>query len=204
MHATQSSSGNTDARRLAWRTIDIIVTATLGVVSGLLFWVWDQLYNVLSVPLALTPGFVGILNGGWLFVGVLTAIIVRKPGAAIIASVIAGFIESGLGGNWGFANIPFAALQGLGAEIAVAIFAYRSSRLIVAVLGGLFSGVISAWLTLWLYYPHANGVFETFYWISTLVSAVVLAGTVPLAIARGLVRAGALRRFPIAQAPSRR
>ena len=193
MHATASTN------RFAWRTVDIIVTAVLGVVSGLIFWLWDQAFTPLSAAMAASPGFVGSLNGGWLFVGVLAAIIVRKPGAALIASVLAGFIESLIGGNWGFANIPFALIQGLGAELAVAIFAYKSSRLVVALIGGLLSGVASAAITLPLYYPDSTAVFVAIYWITTLVSGLVLAGLLPWAVARGLVAAGALSRFPVAK-----
>lgn len=196
MHATSS------VKRFAWRTVDIVITAVLGVVSGVLFWAWDQAYTPLSVALAATPGLVGLLNGGWLFAGVIAGIVVRKPGAAVIASVVAGFVESLIGSNWGFSNLPVALIQGLGAELAILIFGYASSRLIVALIAGALSGVAATAITVPIWYPGSTVGFILIYGLTTVISGIVLAGILPWAVARGLVAAGALRRFPIAAKPN--
>ena len=69
-----------------WRVVDIVVAAIIAVASGVIFWGWDI---VCTAPLALfeavTPGFEGLLNAFWLFAGPLAAIIVRKPGAVLLA-----------------------------------------------------------------------------------------------------------------------
>lgn len=193
MHATTSPN------RFAWRTVDIIITAVLGVASGVVFWVWDQAYGPISGALALTPGLEGLTSGGWLFAGVLAGIIVRKPGAAIFASLVAGVVESIIGTQWGFANLPVAILQGLGAEIGIAIFAYKSSKLYVAIVAGLIAGLANIAICVPLYYAGVRENVVIVYAITTLISGAVLAGALPWLIARGLVNTGALSRLAIAK-----
>lgn len=110
-----------------WRVVDIVVAAIIAVASGVIFWGWDI---VCSAPLALfegvTPGFEGLLNGFWLFAGPLAAIIVRKPGAALFAETLAAFLELTLGNQWGVGgSLIVGIIQGLGAEIAFAVFAWK-------------------------------------------------------------------------------
>ena len=192
MHASPSSN------RFAWRTVDIIITAVLGAASGVLFWVWDQAYGPISGALAATPGLEGLTSGGWLFAGVLAGIIVRKPGAAVFASLVAGVVESIIGTQWGFTNLPVALLQGLGAEIGIAIFAYASSKIYVAIVAGLIAGVANIAICVPLYYAGVTINVVVTYAITTLISGAVLAGVLPWLIARGLVKTGALSRLAIA------
>jgi energy-coupling factor transport system substrate-specific component len=45
---SSSASGPAGGR---WRTVDIVVTAVLGVAFGVVFWAWNLTYGVLSEPL---------------------------------------------------------------------------------------------------------------------------------------------------------
>ena len=110
-----------------WRVVDIVVAAIIAVASGVIFWGWDI---VCTAPLALfeavTPGFEGLLNAFWLFAGPLAAIIVRKPGAALFAETLAAALELTMGNQWGVGgSLIVGIVQGLGAEIGLAIFAYK-------------------------------------------------------------------------------
>ena len=178
--------------------VDIVVAAVLGVASGLVFWLWGLAYQPLSVLLSLTPGLEGLTAGGWLFAGVLGGLIIRRPGAAIFTSVIAGVVEALLGNAWGSGNIIFALVQGLGAEIGIAIFAYRSSRVWVAAVAGALAGVANVLITIPLYYSGIVPAVVTIYAVSAILSGVVLGGIVAWLLARGLARAGAIGRFPLA------
>ena len=85
-----SASTTIPTSRFAWRVVDIVVASVVGVASGLLFVVW----NIASVPVtdplkALLPGLQALGGGFWLFAGPLTALIVRKPGAALFGELIA-------------------------------------------------------------------------------------------------------------------
>ena len=116
-----------------WRVVDIVVAAIIAVASGVIFWGWDI---VCTAPLALfeavTPGFEGLLNAFWLFAGPLAAIIVRKPGAALFAETLAAALELTMGNQWGVGgSLIVGIVQGLGAEIGLAIFAYKKWDLAV-------------------------------------------------------------------------
>ena len=85
------SSAITESKAvLKWRVVDIAVASVIGVASALIYWVvaiataapWSALE-------AIIPGLAGVFNGLWLFAGPLAAIIVRKPGAAVYAEVVA-------------------------------------------------------------------------------------------------------------------
>lgn len=86
---------------LKWRVVDIAVASVIGVASALIYWFvafataapWSLLEGVV-------PGLAGIFNGLWLFAGPLAAIIVRKPGAALYAEIVAGVLEALMGNMW--------------------------------------------------------------------------------------------------------
>ena len=185
--------------RARWRVVDIIVAAVLAVASGVIFWGWDQAWTPLSTPLeAVVPGLSGILGGVWLVAAVLVGLIVRKPGAALFAEIVAATVEALLPGNhWGAVDLFYGLVQGLGAEIVVAAFLYASSRLWVAILAGAGAGVGLAILDLTLYYAGAKGSFDLIYFVTSVISGAVIAGIGSWLIIRALVPTGALRRFAV-------
>ena len=182
-----------------WRVVDIVVAAIIAVASGVIFWGWDI---VCSAPLALfegvTPGFEGLLNGFWLFAGPLAAIIVRKPGAALYAEIVAGVLEALMGNMWGGVETFLIALvQGLFAEIAFAVFAYKKWNLGVTVLSGALSGV-GCWG--YSFFTHLQaidlgGSYGVVYLITTVLSGALVAGVVMWYLYLGIARTGALDQF---------
>ncbi|AWB89079.1 ECF transporter S component [Salinibacterium hongtaonis] len=181
---------------LRWRVVDIVVASVLGVASGLLFLVWNVAYEPLSVPLkAALPGLQALAGGGWLFAGVLTGLIIRKPGAALYGSLLAAAVSALVGNAWGPLTLVSGLVQGLGAEIIFAIFLYSNWRLYVSVLAGMGAGLAMAINDLVYWYPGAAALFSTVYTVSALISGAVLAGVLPWLAARGLARTGALSRF---------
>jgi energy-coupling factor transport system substrate-specific component len=195
---SSSTPGNRGRLLFRWRVVDIVVAAVLGVASGLIFWLWALAYQPLAVILGVTPGLEGLTAGGWLFAGVLGGLIIRRPGAAIFTSVIAGVVEALLGNAWGSGSIIFALVQGVGAEIGIALFAYASSRVYVAIVAGALSGVANVLITIPLYYAGVVPMVIAVYSVSAVVSGIVIAGVLAWLLARGLARAGALARFPLA------
>ena len=195
---SSSTAGNRGRLLFRWRVVDIVVAAVLGVASGLIFWLWALAYQPLAVILGVTPGLEGLTAGGWLFAGVLGGLIIRRPGAAIFTSVIAGVVEALLGNAWGSGSIIFALVQGVGAEIGIALFAYASSRVYVAIVAGALSGVANVLITIPLYYAGVVPMVIAVYSVSAVVSGIVIAGVLAWLLARGLARAGALARFPLA------
>jgi len=185
---------NASPNRFTWRPRDIVLASIVGVACGGLFALW----NIANVPVlqplgALLPGFQALGHGVWLIGGVLTALVVRRPGAALYGELLAATVSALIGNQWGAITLVYGAVQGLAAELVFALFAYRLWGWIVAVIAGGVAGVAMAGLDLILFYPAAGATFFAIYGVSSVVSGVVLAGLGSVALHRGLVRAGALR-----------
>ena len=183
--------------RWRWRVVDIVVASVLGVASGLLFLLWNIGYlgpKTLLEPLL--PGLQGLLDGPWLFAGVLGALVIRKPGAALYTETLAAVVSALVGSTWGgFLTIEAGLVQGLGAELVFLLFLYRRWNLPVAVLAGAGAALAGGINNLVLWWAGADAAFTGVYLVSTVVSGAVLAGALAWVLARGLAATGALDRF---------
>ena len=89
-------------RTYGWRGVDIVVTAVLGVATGIIFLGWNFVGGAGFETLdKLTPGLGGLAVGIWLVGGVLGGLIIRKPGAALAVELIAASVSAALGSQWG-------------------------------------------------------------------------------------------------------
>lgn len=179
-----------------WRVVDIVVASVLAVAAGLIFVFWNIASNPLSAPLtAALPGLQGLVGGGWLFAGVLTALVIRKPGAALYGELVAATVSALVGNQWGVMTIESGLVQGLGAELVFALFLYRRWNLPVAVLSGAAAGVALAINELILYYPGSTTAFTVIFAVSAVVSGAIIAGVLSWFVVRALAKTGALSRF---------
>jgi energy-coupling factor transport system substrate-specific component len=179
-----------------WRIVDIVVASVLAVASGLVFVLWNIASNPISAPLsALLPGLQALAGGGWLFAGVLTALVVRKPGAALYGELVAATVSALVGNQWGVLTLESGLVQGLGAELVFAAFLYRRWNLPVALLAGAVAGVALAVNDLIVWYPGSAAAFAAIYTAAATVSGVVVAGLLSWYVVRGLAKTGALSRF---------
>jgi len=181
---------------LRWRVVDMVTAAILGVATGIIFLVWNQVggaaYTVVD---ALTPGVGGLVAGIWYLGGVLGGLVIRKPGAAVFVEVLAAVVSMALGSQWGVSTIYSGLAQGLGAEIIFLIFAYRRFNLPVAILSGIGAG-LGAWVFEGFYGNFAKGLtYNLIYLGAQVVTGIVLAGLVGWLLVRGLAQTGALDRF---------
>ncbi|KQQ10895.1 ECF transporter S component [Rathayibacter sp. Leaf296] len=196
MQNTTTPFARTAPRRdLRWRVVDIVVASVVAVASGIVFWAWGLATNVLGLAFEFLPGLGGILGGGWLFAGVLGGLIIRKPGAALYTELLAAVVSALIGTQWGYLVLLSGLVQGLGAELILALFLYRSGRPIVALLAGAGAGLALAINDLLLWYVGVDGLFATVYIVSSIVSGILLAGLLPWLAVRGLAASGALDRF---------
>ena len=200
MHATTTSSDSTvrpDARRLRWRVVDIVVASVIGVAVGVVFWAWGVVWGPISAPIeAVLPGLQAAPAAVWLIAGVLGALVIRKPGAAIYTEIVAATVSALIGSQWGgLLTIEAGLVQGLGAELVFALFLYRNWRLPVALLAGAGAGLAMAINDLVLWYAGAAPAFAIIYTLSAVVGGAVIAGGLSWLAVRGLARAGALDRF---------
>ena len=192
--AVENESSTVRKHSNTWRVVDIVVAAIIAVASGVIFWGWDI---VCAAPLAIfgavTPGFEGLLNAFWLFAGPLAAIIVRKPGAAVYAEVVA--LELTMGNQWGVGgSLIVGIMQGIGAEIGFAIFAYKKWNMLTTAVSGALAGV-GCGIYYWVMNPAWGVLRSSIYLCTSIVSGVVLAGVVMYLLHRAIAQTGVLDRF---------
>src|ERR671926_26828 len=92
-----SSAAPTQGRTSRWRTVDIVVTAVLGVAFGVVFWAWGLLWAGTGAAFAAFPPGQAFMYGVWLIPAVLAPLVVRKPGAGLFAELIAAIVSALLG-----------------------------------------------------------------------------------------------------------
>lgn len=197
MHTTTAQIAPAKPRvSYRWRVVDIVVASVIGVASGLIFLLWNVGYQVPGKALeAALPGLQGLMNGPWLFAGVLTALVIRKPGAALFGELLAAIVSALVGNVWGPLTIVSGLVQGLGAELVILAFLYTNYRLYVAILAGAAAGLFNALNDLIWWYPGSAGTFIVSYIGSSVLSGAVIAGVLSWLIAKGLAKTGALNRF---------
>lgn len=182
--------------RGSWRLVDIVVAAVLGVATGLVFWLWNTPGNWLfTIADTALPGIAGVANGLWLLGGPLGGLVIRRPGAAILVETLAAIVSAVAGNQWGWSTVWIGVVQGIGAEIAFALFLYRRFGLPVALLSGALSGV-----GCWAYSFATGGLVKTaqyniLYLATSMVSGAIAAGMLAWLLTNALARAGALDRF---------
>ena len=125
----------------------------------------------------------------------LAALIVRKPGAALFAEIVAATLSALLGAQWGPLTIESGIVQGLAAELVFLAFLYANWRVYVAILAGAAAGLACALNDLVLWYAGADTAFAIIYTISSTISGAVFAGLLPWLLTRALAATGALDRF---------
>lgn len=199
MVTTASPSTSTAPRRpsLRWRVVDIVVASVLAVAGGLVFVLWNSVgYSVVTTPFeAALPGLQALFHGVWLFPGVLVALVVRKPGAALYGEIVAASVSALIGTEWGPLTLLSGLIQGLGAELVLAFFLYRAWGLIPALLAGAGAGVAMVALDLTVWYAGAAPEFMAVYAVCGVISGLLFAGLGSWLLMRGLARTGALNRF---------
>lgn len=196
MSSTTTPTISTPKRSYRWRVVDIVVASVIAVASGAVFFVWNIAHDGVTAPLkALLPGLQALDGGMWLFAGVLVALVIRKPGAALFGEFVAASVSALLGGQYGATVLVSGLVQGLGAELVFAVFFYLNWRLSAAILAGIGAGIAKAIFELIVWYPGADVLFMTVYTVSSIASGAVLAGVLSWLAVRALAKTGALDRF---------
>jgi energy-coupling factor transport system substrate-specific component len=179
-----------------WRTVDIVVTAVLGVAFGVVFWGWNLVFGVLAEPLDFFPPLSAILNGVYLMPGVVAGLLVRRPGASIFASTLAAAVSILLGSPYGGIIVVYGLVQGAGAELGFLLTRYRHFGWGAALLAAVTAGLSTSILDNVLYYSELSFLgYQLPYTVFTVLSSLLLAGVVGLLLVRALARTGALSSF---------
>ena len=174
---------------------ELVVTAVIGVVSGVLYQLLALGSAGLGEMLKFIPQGAALVNGGWLFAGVLGALIVRKPGAALGAELLAALVEALMGSTWGPGTLYYGAAEGLAVEVGFLIWLYAASEVGPALVGGALSGLAAAGLDLTLYYPGMKASTNLEYAALSTFSGLVIAGLGSFLLVRLIRLTGVLSPF---------
>lgn len=185
---------------MGWRTVDLLTVAFLGVVFGVGFWAWGLGYQAPSTLLTgAFPPLAGLLAGPWLIAGVVGALVVRRPGAALFCEVLAAVVEMLVGSQWGFATLVSGVLQGLGVEIAFGLLAWRAFGPWAAALAGACAAPLEVFYEWGTYWTDWSWAWKLAYLPVVMLSGAVVAGLGGWVLTKALAAAGALAAFPPGQ-----
>lgn len=192
MTTTMTSPGTARTR---YRTIDLVVIAGIGAAFGVAFLGYGALYSLVGPLTAAFRPAEGILAGIWFLPAVIAGLIVRKPGAALGAELVAAVIEMLLGGQWGWGTVVSGLVQGTGVELAFLLTRYRRSTLPVAAAAGVIAAGLEWVWERFAYYPEMAWGFALIMLGFFLVSGALLAGALGWVATRALAATGALDPF---------
>jgi len=179
----------------AWRTRDIVVTAVIGVAFGVVFWAWGLAWVAFEPLNLIFPVARDALYAVWLIPAVLAPLIVRKPGAALFAEMVAAGVSAILGSQWGVDTLLSGFVQGAAAELVFAFLLYRSWAFPVLATAAVASAA-AAWVHDWvLYYAATSIELQLVRGVLMAISAIVLVAGGSVLLERALRRAGVLEGF---------
>jgi energy-coupling factor transport system substrate-specific component len=184
-----------------WTTADLMLTAVLGAVFGLLFVWWQVAYNAFSTLIGSANPWVGLTNGFWFVPAILVPYIIRKPGAALIGETLAGVLAVVFGSPWGVVGSAIAGLtQGMGAEVIFALTGWKRYdwlTLTLAGVGATITGFVYVW-PIWFSQLSSDLLAITF--IAILISVILFAVVGSKLLGDALLATGVLNRFAIGRA----
>jgi energy-coupling factor transport system substrate-specific component len=195
---TARGSGRSPTR---WRTVELMTAAVIGVTFGVAYWAYDAAYTPLSTAIvALSGPALGLLGGPWLAAGVISALVIRRPGAALLSEVLASTVEAVLGNAWGWTTLLSGCLQGLGVELAFGLFAFRRFGWPVAALGGALAALFEFGYERQAYYASWTLSNQLTYLALFALSGGLVAGVGGWLLTRALVATGAVDALPAGRA----
>lgn len=170
------------------RLTDLLVTIVIAVVFGILYHVWNPLYDMVK-PF----GFhlEQTVYGFWFMAATVAFLVVRKPGVALLAELAAASGEIFLGVGGGIEVLIYGFVQGLLAEIVLWLFRYRVHVGILAIAG--IASAVGSFAIDWI-----KGYLELEGWnLSLLIgfrllSAAFFTGFIAYGLVRSLEKIGAI------------
>jgi energy-coupling factor transport system permease protein len=192
MTTTLSGSAGAALPDTRWRTRDIVVAAVIGVAFGVAFVLAGGPWKALEFMGPLQNLFYGI----WLLPAVVAPLIVRKPGAALFAEMVAAGLSAILGSAWGVDTLLSGFVQGAAAELVFAFTLYRSWNFAVLAIAGLASAAAAFVHDTVVYYQgYATDVLVAIA-VAMAISGLILVPVISIALVRALRSTGVLDGFP--------
>lgn len=182
--------------RTGWTLRETLVVAVLGAVFAVLYLGWVQLWLIAQAALGAIS--MDVFMGFWFIASVVAAAIIRKPGVAFAAEVMAAAVEILLGSPGGLLLILSGMIQGAGAEAVFAATRWRNYSLPVLMAAGV-GAAIASFIYTWIRFDYgalAPGLLVAMFALRCL-SGALLGGWLGHAIVAALYRTGVLHGLKI-------
>lgn len=182
--------------KYAWTMRETLIVTVIGAVFAVLYLGWVQLWLVLQAIFG--PLTMDTMLGFWFIASIVAAAIIRKPGAAFAAELLAATIEILLGSPGGLLLILSGAIQGAGAEVAFAATGYRKFTLPVLIASGVGAAIFS-FIYNWIRFDYGALVPTLLItmFVIRLLSGALLAGVLGNVIVEALYKTGVLKGLKI-------
>ena len=177
-----------------WRTVDIVVVAAIAVAFSVVFWFWNTYVWALLEWMGKPWEY--CIAGVWVLPAVVAPLVVRKPGAALYAEIVAAVLSVILVSPWGLDTLLSGFVQGAGAELIFGFLLYRSFGPVTAVLAGAGAGLGMALHDIPVWFPTASTQLQVGIASMEVVSCAVVAGLGGWLLVWALRTTGALQTFP--------
>ncbi|MFZ7942860.1 ECF transporter S component [Neobacillus sp. 19] len=181
---------------MKWKMKEIVLTVILAVACGVIYLGWSTLWIPISALVG--PVGAGFMFGIWVIASPIVAYIIRKPGAAFIAEVAAAAVELLTGSHFGLSALLVGVFQGIGSEVAFAIFGYKRYNLFTLMLSGALAAVGGMIYNLLV---NGFGYYTTEILLTTLaihvISGIVLGGCLAKFVVESLAKTGVLDQYEI-------
>lgn len=172
---------------------EILVTVLISVIFAIIYNLWWLFYNVAQVAgLHLEQ----LTYGVWFMAAIVCYLIIPKPGIALLAEFAAGAGETIVMGKFDIPTIIYALLQGLACEIVFAIFKYQSRSVMVAMLAGLVTALVS--FPVDYFYGYLNEVAGwnlILFIVFRAISGIIIAGLLSYLLVKALDQIGVTKVF---------
>ncbi len=184
----QSNRYRTSDRRLPWTVSELMTVSVLGCSFGVVYWLWNQLWLIVTPVFVVFPPAQALLYGTWMLPQVIAAFLVRRPGAALFASMSAVTVSAFLGSVFGLSVVLYGLVQGLAVELVLATGRYRHYGRVRAGLATAAAAICGAGLDVILFYPLWTAEWKASYLTAAGLSGFVLGMIAVARIAQRLMR----------------
>ena len=180
----------------AWTLRETLIVAVLGAVFAVLYLGWVQLWLIAQAVFGAIS--MDVFMGFWFIASIVAAAIIRKPGVAFGAEVLAAAVQVLLGSPAGLLLIVTGMVQGAGAELVFALTRWRNYSLPVLMAAGIGAAVFSFVYT-WIRFDYAAlapGLIVVMFVVRCL-SGALLGGLLGYYVVEALYRTGVLHGLKI-------
>ena len=176
-----------------WKLKDVLLIAISAVLFGVVYlgctYIGGVLYGMLT-PFGMASLGYEPFYGIYFMAGAFGIYVMRKPGTGLIAELLAAVLEC-----------LYGLVQGLGFELIIALKRYKKFDRMTMIEGAVICSVLTLIYNLFIsgYNKIAIPVLAIML-VVRIISAIVFDGFITPMLADGLVKAGVLKGYAVAQA----